>query len=171
MVGTGSGPDLRLDARLVSVAHCHLERWGQQVRAQAVSVFIHCPAWPARGNFEDHPVRIVEIDRFEVKPVVGASDRQSQVGQAALPGQQAGKIRHLQGQVMRSADAGAAFGEALPLEESDGGARASGAVAKIEVIRAGIVEIDGFFDQTQSQNARVKVERALGVGGYQGNMV
>ena len=50
-----------------------------------------------------------------------------------------------------------------PLEESNRRAGLAGLISEVEMICAGIIEIDRLFNESQSQHLRVKIHRALGV--------
>src|SRR5680860_330060 len=56
-------------------------------------------------------------------------------------------------------------------EEGDDAARTAGGVTEVEVVRAGIVEVHGPLHQPKAEGAGVEVDRALGVAGYQGDVV
>ena len=87
----------------------------------------------------------------------------AEVGQAALPLEQAVVILDDQGEVMRPADAGLAARCVRPLEKGDRRAGFAGLVAEIEVIAAGIVKIDRLFDEAQPEHLRVEIDRPLRV--------
>ena len=44
-------------------------------------------------------------------------------------------------------------------------------VTEIDVIRAGVVIVDGELDETQTQNLCVKVERLLWIARYRGDVM
>ncbi len=58
-----------------------------------------------------------------------------------------------------------------PREEGQDGAGAAGLVAVIEVIGAGIVEVDGLLDEAQAEIPRVEAEIADGIAGDRSDMV
>ena len=64
--------------------------------------------------------------------------------------------RHAEGGLLGLADAAAAGRHACPGEEGEDGAGAAGLVAVIEVIGAGIVEIDGLLDEAQAEDRGCK---------------
>jgi len=64
-----------------------------------------------------------------------------------------------------------AAGGARPDEEGHDRARPSELVAVVEVVRAGVVEVDRLLDQPQAQHPDVEVDVALGVAGDRGHMV
>jgi hypothetical protein len=59
----------------------------------------------------------------------------------------------------------------LPGEEGQDRTGLAGLVAVVEVIGAGVVEVDGLLDQAQPENAGVKVEVALGRAGDGGHVM
>src|SRR5213078_4658452 len=62
-------------------------------------------------------------------------------------------------------------GGVLPGEEGEDRAGMAGLVAIIEVVGAGIVEIDRLLDEPQAQRAGVKIEISQSVTGNGGNVV
>ncbi len=70
--------------------------------------------------------------------------------------------RHAKGGFRRFTDAEAARRDVLPRKESEDRAGAAGLVSVIKVISAGIIEVDGLLDQSQSEHARVEVKVARG---------
>ena len=58
-----------------------------------------------------------------------------------------------------------------PGEEGQDGAGRSGVVAEVEVVGAGVVEVDGALDEAEAENLGVEIEVALGVGGDGGDVV
>ncbi len=61
-------------------------------------------------------------------------------------------------------NAQAAAGGMRPGEEGQNGPRRAAVVAKVEVIRSGIVKVDGALDETKPQHFGVEVKIALRVG-------
>jgi hypothetical protein len=59
---------------------------------------------------------------------------------------------------MRLPDAATARGRVLPGEEREDRSGLAGFVAVVEVVGAGIVEVDGLLDEPQPQRVRVEVE-------------
>src|SRR6478752_371439 len=66
--------------------------------------------------------------------------------------------------MMCAADARRATRGPWPFKKGDGCARASGGVAKVEMVATRIIEIDGLLNEPQPQDLRVEVNRALSVG-------
>lgn len=58
-----------------------------------------------------------------------------------------------------------------PGEEGHDGARGADFIAVVEVVGAGVVEIDGCFYEALAEDLLVEVEVALGVAGHGGDMV
>jgi len=58
-----------------------------------------------------------------------------------------------------------------PGEEGHDGAGGAGVVAEVEVVGAGVVEVDGALDQAETEDLGVEVQVALWVGGDGGDVV
>jgi hypothetical protein len=69
------------------------------------------------------------------------------------------------------AGADAAARGAPPREEGEDRAGRAGRVAEVEVVGAGVVEVDGLLDQAQAEDAGVEVDGALGVAADRGDVV
>jgi hypothetical protein len=69
------------------------------------------------------------------------------------------------------AGAGDAANGVGPWEEGHDGAGGAGVVAEVEVVGAGIVEVDGALDQAEAEDLGVEVEVALRVRRDGGDMV
>ena len=73
-----------------------------------------------------------------------------------------GALRHPEHGLLGLADAEPARSGMLPREEGQDRAGLAGLVAVVEVVGAGIVEVDGLLDQAQAERAGVEVEVAAG---------
>src|SRR5215207_1323214 len=60
--------------------------------------------------------------------------------------------------LVRAADAGTAGGGVLPGEERQDGAGPAGLVPEVQVVGAGVVEVDGLLDEPEAEGARVERE-------------
>ena len=69
------------------------------------------------------------------------------------------------------AGAGGAATDAGPGEEGEDGAGGAEVVAEVEVVGAGVVEVDGALDEAEAEDLGVEVEVGLGVGGDGGDVV
>ena len=58
-----------------------------------------------------------------------------------------------------------------PGEEGEDGAGRAGVVAEVEVVGAGVVEVDGALDEAEAEAFGVEVEIGLRVGGDGGDVV
>jgi hypothetical protein len=58
-----------------------------------------------------------------------------------------------------------------PWEERKDRSRCTGSIAEIKVVTAWIIEIDGAFDEPESEQFDIEVEIALRITGNRGNMV
>ena len=58
-----------------------------------------------------------------------------------------------------------------PGEEGEDGAGGAEVVAEVEVVGAGVVEVDGALDEAEAEDLGVEVEVGLGVGGDGGDVV
>ncbi len=79
--------------------------------------------------------------------------------------------RHAERSLLGLPDAAAAGGRVLPGEEGQDRAGRAGLVAVIEVIGAGIIEIDGLLDEPQTERPRIKLEISQRVTGDCGDMM
>jgi hypothetical protein len=96
-------------------------------------------------------------------PVERAVDRDALVGQAPLPLKQPVAVGDRQREVVGAADPRMPRRRARPLEEGDDRAGCADLVAEVEVVAAGVVEVDRLLDEAQPEHARVEVDRALRV--------
>src|SRR5690242_16660458 len=94
-------------------------------------------------------------------------DGDAEIGKPPLPFQQAVAVGYRQRKMMRAANARRATRRPWPFKKGDGRARASGGVAKVEMVASRIIEIHGLLDEPQSQDLRVEVNRALSFGADQ----
>jgi hypothetical protein len=138
---------------------------------QRVRRLVERVAGALRGDLQDLPVGVAEVDAVEPAPVVRPAHRHAGVGQASLPLQQPVVGRHAHGHVVHPADPPAAARRVRPLEEGQQRARAADGIAEVQVVRAGIVEVDGALYQPQPQHVAVEVQRALRVGRHHGHVV
>ena len=79
--------------------------------------------------------------------------------------------RHAERGLLGLADTAAACRCAVPREEGEDCTGMAGLVAIIEVIGAGIVEIDGLLDEAETERPGVKVEVSPGVTCNGGDMM
>ncbi len=73
--------------------------------------------------------------------------------------------------MVRTADAWMTLGCARPLEEGDDRTRLSHLIAKIEVIAAGIIEVDRLLDKPQAEHLGIEIYRSLCIRTDDGDMV
>jgi hypothetical protein len=104
-------------------------------------------------------------------PIQRAVNLEARIHQPPLPLEQPVVIGNLQRKMVRPADTGMAFRRVGPLEERHRRTGLRRFVAEIQVIGAGIIEVDRFLDQPQPQHLRIKINRPLGVGANQRNVV
>jgi hypothetical protein len=149
------------DGGLVPLVDDQAGRRRAKSLAQGGRVFIHGPTGAECGDFEDCAIGITEIDGLEVMPIVWPGHGDAGIGQAPFPLQEAWLIRDLQRHVMRAANAGRAARRAAPFEKGNRRAWPAQLIAKVEVIAAGVIEVDRQLDQALAEQAAVKVNRAL----------
>lgn len=117
-----------------------------------------------------HAVGIGEGDRLLCEAVERTVEGDAALGESRGPevhgifGDGEGRRGDLPG-------AASAFGRRRPRKESQDGAGVAGAVAVIQVVGGGVVEIDCEFDQAQAEEARVKVEIGLRIPRDRGDVV
>lgn len=120
-------------------------------------------------EFELHAVRIGEGEEM-LGEAGGEMAGDAFTIEALLP-----EVERVKGNAEGSVGGFAGTGEAGPgvgpREEGEDGAGGAGVVAEVEVIGAGIVEVDGALDEAKAEDLRVEVEVALGVGGNGGDMM
>ena len=119
-----------------------------------------------------HAVRIGEGENLlgAVEARSGALDEDTLVAQALLPVVD-GALRDAEGGVGDLTGAGVSAAGVRPGEEGQDGAGRSGVVAEIEVVGAGVVEVDGALDEAKAEDLGVEVEVALRVRGDGGDVV
>jgi len=156
---------------LVAVGDEHFRRRFAVLAAEAVGGFVNGPTGAAGGNFQNSAVRVVKINRDKIAAVQRALYGKAQVGQTAFPFEETVVISHLQRQVMAAANAGPPLGRARPFKEGDGGAGPAQFIAKVKVVTAGVVKINGFFHKSQAEYPGVKIYGALGAGANQRNVM
>jgi hypothetical protein len=71
-----------------------------------------------------------------------------------------GAFRHAEDSLLRFADAELAWRGMFPREEGEDRAGLTCLVAVVQVVGAGIVEVDGFLDEPETERAGVEVEVA-----------
>ncbi len=82
-----------------------------------------------------------------------------------------GAFRHAEHGLLGLADAEPARRHMVPREEGEDGAGRAGLIAIIEVIGAGIVEIDGLLHQPQAEGLGVELDIAARIAGNRGDVV
>ena len=97
-------------------------------------------------------------------------DEDSLPGEALLPVGD-GVCGDGEGGVGDFSGAGEAAAGVGPGEEGHDGAWGAGVVAEVEVVGAGVVEVDGALDEAEAEDLGVEVEVLLGVGGDGGDVV
>ena len=78
---------------------------------------------------------------------------------------------HAERRLLRLADAGPSRRHMRPGEEGQDRAGPPGLVAVVEVVGAGIVEVDGLLDEPQAERPGVEVDVAAGVAGDRRDVV
>src|SRR5438105_1477183 len=82
------------------------------------------------------------------------------VGQPALPLQLGFRRRDAERQMMHATDAPMPARRMRPLEKCDNRAGSPELIAKIQMVRARIIEVDRAFDEMQSQHVTIEAHRA-----------
>src|SRR5260370_19419988 len=96
-------------------------------------------------------------------PVKGAFNANPQVYKPPFPFKQTFQILHDHCEVMGTADARMAFWRAGPLKEGDYRARVANLVAKVEVVAAGVVKVDGLLYKALTKHLCIEIDGALGI--------
>ena len=119
---------------------------------------------------EAHAVRVPERQHGLAEALLGRLVRHALLDEAVGP--EADRfLRHPERRLLRLADSGPSRRHMGPGEEGQDGAGPPGLVAEIEVIGAGIVEVDGLLDEPQAERPGVEVAVAAGVAGDRGDVV
>ena len=117
-----------------------------------------------------HAVGVGEGEDFFIEAVGAAGEGDVKVDEALLP-EGEGCGGDAEAGVGDFAGAGGAASGAGPGEEGEDGARGAEVVAEVEVVGAGVVEVDGALDEAEAEALGVEVEVGLGVGGDGGDVV
>jgi hypothetical protein len=121
-------------------------------------------------DFDLHAVGVGEGEDFFVKAARAASEGDAFVNEALLPVVEGGE-GDTEGGVGDFAGAGGAFADVGPGKEGEDGAGGAEVVAEVEVVGAGVVEVDGALDEAEAEDLGVEVEISLRVGGDGGDVV
>jgi hypothetical protein len=121
-------------------------------------------------EFKLHPVGIGEDQDLFFEALFASFDGDPEGEQAFFPVGHRGE-RNAEGGACYFANASGTAGGMGPWEEGEDGSGGACVVAKVEVIGAGIVEVDGALDESQAENLGVEVEIALCVGGDGGDVM
>ncbi len=111
-----------------------------------------------------HAVGVGEGEDFFFEAARAAGEGDVKVDEALLPVGE-GRGGDAEGSVGDFADAGGAAADAGPGEEGEDGAGGAEVVAEVEVVGAGVVEVDGALDEAEAEALGIEVEVGLGVGG------
>ena len=113
---------------------------------------------------------ITEGDQLLAEAFDGADDVETDGGEARAPVVESADA-DLEGGGDGLAGAGAAFADVRPRKEGKDGAGGAVSIAVIEVVGAGIVEVDGLFDEAEAEYAAVEVDILLRIAGDGGDVV
>ena len=117
-----------------------------------------------RRDLESEPVRIAKSDHGTRETRERPVDVDAPLGEPNHPAVQ-GFSRHREGHGIDHAAAAAAAAGRHERKERENRAGMSRRVAVIEMIGAGVVEVDRLLDQSKAEKARVEVDIGLGVDG------
>ena len=109
------------------------------------------------GQRQPGPVLILECDRRRAEALRGRIVGDALLDQALGPVADRA-FRNAEDGLLRLPDPEPARRRALPCEEGQDRARMAGRIAVVEVIGAGVVEIDRLLDQAQAKRPRVEIE-------------
>jgi hypothetical protein len=123
-----------------------------------------------RDESEAHPVGVLEGQHRLAEALLGLFVRHALVDEAVGP-EADRAFWHAKGRLLRETDTEPSRRDVRPGEERQDCAGAAGLVGVVQVIGAGVVEIDGLFHETKAERASVEVEVASCVAGDRGDVV
>ncbi len=121
-------------------------------------------------DFYLHAGGVGEGEDFFVEAAGAAGELDELLDEAVFP-EGEGVGGDAEGGVGDFAGASGAAAYAGPWEEGEDGAGGAEVVAEVEVVGAGVVEVDGALDEAEAEALGVEVEVRLRVGGDGGDMV
>jgi hypothetical protein len=119
---------------------------------------------------EAHAVRVLERQRALAEPLLGRLVRHAFLEKPMRPVADR-TLGDAKGRLGRLADPDPARRRVLPRKERQDRARAAGLVAVVEMIRRGIIEIDGLLHQAKAERPRVEREIPTGLARDGGHVV
>jgi len=117
-----------------------------------------------------HAVGVGEGEDFFVEAAGAAGEGDVEVDEALLP-EGEGRGGDAEGGVGDFAGASGAASGVGPGEEGEDGAGGASVVAEVEMVGAGVIEVDRAFDEAEAEAFGVEVEVGLGVGGDGGDVM
>lgn len=120
-------------------------------------------------EFDLEAVVVLKSEKGEIEALFGG-EGDAGFGEASDP-VIGGVFGDGEGEAGGLAEANCALGALRPGEKGDEGAGGTLGVAVVEVIGAGVVVVDGDFDEAKAEDPRVEVDVALGITAHGGDVV